>query len=54
MVTIIKTNATIGQTLAYNENKVKIGSAQCIAAGHFPVDLEKIRFTNKFKSRINI
>lgn len=42
MVTIIKTNSSIRKTIAYNENKVKTGLAQCIGAGNYPVDLERI------------
>ena len=49
MVTIIKVNTSISRTLAYNENKVKIGTAQCIGAENYPLDLEKITHAMKLK-----
>lgn len=49
MVTIIKANTSISRTLAYNENKVKIGTAQCIGAENYPLDLDKITDAMKLK-----
>lgn len=49
MVTIINTNTSIRSTLDYNENKIKTGAAQCIAAANFPVDLHHISYEIKLK-----
>lgn len=40
MVTVIRSGASIRRTFLYNENKVKKGVAECIAAVNYPVDLE--------------
>jgi hypothetical protein len=47
MVTIIKTGSSISRTIHYNESKVKIGQAQCIGAGNYPVDLDRLNDTIK-------
>jgi hypothetical protein len=47
MVAIIKTGHSINRILNYNENKVQQGVAECIGAGNYPVDIEKIAFTMK-------
>lgn len=47
MVTIIKTGHSIHRILNYNENKVQQGVAECIGAGNYPVDIEKMVFTMK-------
>lgn len=47
MVAIIKTGHSINRILNYNENKVQQGVAECIGAGNYPVDIEKISFTMK-------
>ena len=35
MVTVIKTGHSIHRIFNYNENKVKVGVAQCIGAGNY-------------------
>jgi hypothetical protein len=47
MVAVIKTGHSINRILNYNENKIKEGKAECISAGNYPFDLEKISFTQK-------
>jgi hypothetical protein len=47
MVAIIKTGHSIQRILNYNENKVKEVVAECIGAGNYPVDIEKMGFTMK-------
>ena len=47
MVAIIKTGHSINRILNYNENKVQQGVADCIGAGNYPVDIEKMFFTMK-------
>ncbi|CAM4072007.1 relaxase/mobilization nuclease domain-containing protein [Flavobacterium weaverense] len=42
MVTIIKTSHSIRSIFNYNENKVKVGVAECISAGNYPVDVDKM------------
>ncbi|TDE52741.1 relaxase/mobilization nuclease domain-containing protein [Flavobacterium sp. GT3P67] len=47
MVAIIKTGHSIHRILNYNENKVIQGVAECIGAGNYPVDIDKMVFTMK-------
>jgi hypothetical protein len=47
MVAIIKTSHSIHSILNYNENKIKAGVAECIKAGNYPIELEKLNFTLK-------
>lgn len=47
MVTIIKTSHSINSILNYNENKVKVGKAECINAVNYPLKLEKLSFNLK-------
>ncbi|MBO9584399.1 MAG: relaxase/mobilization nuclease domain-containing protein [Flavobacterium sp.] len=47
MVAVIKTSSSIRGILNYNENKVKIGKAECISAVNYPLELEKLSFTSK-------
>ena len=57
MVTIIKTSHSIRSIFNYNENKVKAGVAECIAAGNYPVDVDKMNDTiklNRFIKRIEL
>jgi hypothetical protein len=57
MVTIIKTSHSIRSILNYNENKVKTGVAECIAAGNYPVDAHKMNDTiklNRFIKRMEL
>ncbi len=42
MVAVIKTGYSIHRIFNYNENKVKAGVAECIGAGNYPVDVEKM------------
>lgn len=43
MVAIIKTGYSIHKVLYYNENKVKEAVAECIGAGNYPIDVDKMR-----------
>jgi hypothetical protein len=57
MVTIIKTSHSIRSIFNYNENKVKAGVADCIAAGNYPVDPDKMSDAiklNRFIKRIEL
>lgn len=47
MVAVIKTGHSIHRIFNYNENKVKEGVAECIGAGNYPVDVEKMNGTMK-------
>ncbi|MEG0850274.1 relaxase/mobilization nuclease domain-containing protein [Flavobacterium plurextorum] len=47
MVAVIKTSHSINSILNYNENKVKIGVAECISAENYPLELEKLTFSLK-------
>ncbi|HEU4790820.1 MAG TPA: relaxase/mobilization nuclease domain-containing protein [Flavobacterium sp.] len=42
MVAIIKTGHSIRSIFNYNENKVSIGDAQCIAEGNYPMDSDQM------------
>jgi hypothetical protein len=57
MVTIIKTSHSIRSIFNYNENKVKTGVAECIAAGNYPADADKMNDTiklNRFIKRMEL
>ncbi|MDI1305416.1 MAG: relaxase/mobilization nuclease domain-containing protein [bacterium] len=57
MVTIIKTSHSIRSILNYNENKVKAGVAECIGAGNYPVDVDKMSDAiklNRFTKRLEL
>ena len=57
MVTIIKTSHSIRSILNYNENKVKTGIAECIGAGNYPVDVDKmsdVMKLNRFTKRLEL
>lgn len=47
MVAIIKTSNSIRSVFYYNENKVKAGNAECITAGNYPSDVDKMTDTMK-------
>jgi hypothetical protein len=47
VVAIIKTGQSIHRTFNYNENKVKEGKAECIGAGNFGMDADKLTNTIK-------
>lgn len=42
MVAVIKTGHSIRRIFSYNENKVEAGIAQCIGAGNYPADPERM------------
>ena len=47
MVAIIKTGSSIRRTFNYNEQKVKEGVAECIAAVNYPKDVHLLTQSNK-------
>jgi hypothetical protein len=47
MVAIIKTGYAIQKVFYYNENKVKENVAECIGAGNYPIDVDKMSLTVK-------
>ncbi|BBE16055.1 conjugative transposon mobilization protein BF0132 [Aquipluma nitroreducens] len=47
MVTVIKSGHSIHRIFNYNENKVKVGMAECIGVGNYPVDHDKMSLTMK-------
>ncbi len=53
MVAVIKTGHSINRILNYNENKVKEGVAQCIAALNYPMDVENLSFNHKLNRLLN-
>jgi len=53
MVAVIKTGHSIHRTLNYNENKVKEGVAQCIAAVNYPKDVSQLTLLNKLNRLLN-
>ena len=57
MVAIIKTSHSIRNVFYYNENKVKAGTAECITAGNYPADIDKmtdIMKLNRFVKRAEL
>lgn len=57
MVAIIKTSHSIRSVFYYNENKVKAGIAECITAGNYPADVDKmtdIMKLNRFVKRAEL
>lgn len=57
MVTIIKTSHSIRSILNYNENKVKQGVAECIGAGNYTADVDKLNDfakLNRFTKRLEL
>ena len=53
MVAIIKTGSSIHRTLNYNEQKVKEGVAECLAAANYPKDVSQLTVTNKLNRLLN-
>src|SRR5687768_9262313 len=53
MVAIIKTGTSIPRTLIYNEQKVKEGVAECIAALNYPKDVSQLTLSNKLNRLLN-
>jgi len=47
MVAVIKTGHSINRILNYNEQKVKEGVAECIAAVNYPKDVSQLTLSNK-------
>ena len=47
MVTVIKTGHSIHRIFNYNENKVRVGVAECIGAGNYPIDSDKMSLSMK-------
>lgn len=47
MVTVIKTGNSIHRIFNYNENKVIEGVAECIGAGNYPIDTDKMSLSMK-------
>ncbi len=47
MVTVIKTGHSIHRIFNYNENKVRVGEAECIGAGNYPIDSDKLSLSMK-------
>ena len=57
MVTIIKTSHSIRSIFNYNENKVKQGVAECIGAGNYTADVDKLDDSakiNRFTRRLEL
>ena len=57
MVTVIKTGNSIHRIFNYNENKVKEGVAECIGAGNYPIDANKMNLSmklNRFLKQIEL
>lgn len=53
MVAVIKTGHSIHRILNYNEQKVKEGVAECIAAVNYPKDVEDLSLNNKLNRLLN-
>lgn len=57
MVTVIKTGHSIHRIFNYNENKVMIGVAECIGAGNYPIDSDKMSLSmklNRFMKQLEL
>lgn len=57
MVAIIKTGYSIEKVFYYNENKVKEAVAECIGAGNYPIDVDKMGFNvklNRFLKQLEL
>jgi hypothetical protein len=57
MVTVIKTGHSIHRIFNYNENKVRIGMAECIGAGNYPIDSDKMSLSmklNRFMKQLEL
>ncbi|OXG01699.1 relaxase/mobilization nuclease-like protein [Flavobacterium araucananum] len=57
MVAIIKTGHSLHKVFYYNENKVKEGVAECIGAGNYPIDADKMSITvklNRFLKQLEL
>lgn len=47
MVAIIKTGHSIRAMLNYNENKIKVGKAECIGQGNYPINADRLTYAMK-------
>lgn len=57
MVAIIKTGHSIHKVFYYNENKVKEGIAECLGAGNYSIDVDKMSGTiklNRFLKQLEL
>jgi hypothetical protein len=57
MVTVIKTGNSIHRIFNYNENKVRVGVAECIGAGNYPIDSDKMSLSmklNRFMKQLEL
>ncbi|WP_281225174.1 relaxase/mobilization nuclease domain-containing protein [Flavobacterium aquiphilum] len=54
MVAVIKTSHLINSILNYNESKVKEGVAECISAVNYPLELDKLSFTQKLNRFVKL
>jgi hypothetical protein len=57
MVAIIKTGHSLHKVFYYNENKVKENVAECIGAGNYPIDVDKMGPTvklNRFLKQLEL
>ena len=57
MVAIIKTGHSLHKVFYYNENKVKERVAECIGAGNYPIDVDKMGLTvklNRFLKQLEL
>ena len=57
MVAIIKTGHSLHKVFYYNENKVKENVAECIGAGNYPIDVDKMGLTvklNRFLKQLEL
>ncbi|OXG05877.1 relaxase/mobilization nuclease-like protein [Flavobacterium araucananum] len=54
MVAVIKTSRSINSILNYNENKVKEEKGECISAVNYPLELDKLNFTQKLNRFLNL
>ena len=57
MVAVIKTGHSIHRIFNYNENKVRVGVAECIGAGNYPIDSDKMSLSmklNRFLKQVEL
>src|SRR6478672_1617327 len=47
MVAVIHASSSLRSAMNYNEQKVKEQAATCLAAGHYPKDVEDLSFNQK-------
>src|SRR4051812_30019494 len=50
MVAVINTGHSIRSIFNYNENKVRLGKAECIGEGNYPIDLADLTLDSKLKT----